>query len=118
MNLKLNCYDCVFVQIFLPITFIRNVVIPETNRNAKENDVKWEDIDLDEFLNLLGLLLEMEVYVIHGPRRLYWAKSRHDLFPSFDFGKIMSRNRFEQIIKFMKLSVSDDEDQQVYTGFC
>jgi hypothetical protein len=98
---------------FLPITYIQNVVIPETNRNAKKNNPDWDDIDLDVFLQLLGLLLAMEVYQIHGPRRSYWAESSHGLFPSMDFGKVMPRDRFEAILKYLTLSAADDVDQQV-----
>ena len=35
------------------------------------------------------------------------------LFSSMSFSKIMSRTRFETILKFLKLSAADDEDQQV-----
>ena len=54
-------------------SYISNTIIPETNHQVKKKDPKWIDINSDEFLHVLDLLLAMEVYEIHRPRRFYWA---------------------------------------------
>ena len=54
----------------------------------------------------------MEVVDIHGPRHLYWA-NENGMFPNMNYGKIMSRNRFEDIMKYLQLSHNKDSDQQI-----
>ena len=58
-------------------------------------------MDVDDFLHVLGLLLSMENYDIHG----------HTLFSSMKFGDIMSVKRFENILKYLKLSENENEEQ-------
>ena len=65
-------------------------------------------MDLDEFLHVLGLLLAMEVYEIHGLRRLYWSSNINELFPGTNFEKVMACKRFERIIAFLQLSGAID----------
>ena len=59
------------------------------------------DLDVDDFLHVLGLLLSMENYDIHD----------HTLFSSMRFGEIMSVKRFENILKYLKLSENENEEQ-------
>ena len=92
---------------FLPLGYISNTIILETNHQAKK-DPKWIDINTDELLHVLALLLAMEVYEIHGPRCFYLADSESLHFPSMNFGKIMSHTRFETILKFLQLLTADD----------
>ena len=54
----------------------------------------------------------MEVVDIHGPTHLYWA-NENGMFPNMNYGKIMSRNQFEDIIKYLQLSHNKDSDQQI-----
>ena len=51
----------------------------------------------------------MEVYQLHGPRRLYW------LLPNWPikFSDIMSRHRFESILQYLQFSFDEDPDTQV-----
>ena len=69
------------------------------------------EMDFPEFLHILGLLLTMQVYEIHGPHRMYWTEG-DDIFPSFEFGKIMSYHRFDDILRFLQLSFDEDPEQQ------
>ena len=73
----------------------------------------WKDMSFDEFLNLLGIFLSMEVFEFHGPRRMYWSKEPQGIFHAMDFGRFMSRDRFECIIRLLQLSRDDCPDQQV-----
>ena len=61
----------------------------------------------------LGLLLAIEVYEIHGPRRLYWSSNINELFPGINFEKVMAYKRFERMIAFLQLFGAIDADQQV-----
>ena len=63
-----------FILHFLPVVYIREIVIPSTNDFARNQNAKWEDLDFSEFLHLIGILIAMEVYDIHGPRRMYWEE--------------------------------------------
>ena len=55
----------------------------------------------------------MEVYEIHGPRRLYWSSNMNELFLGMNFEKVMVCKRFERIIAFLQLSGVTGADQQV-----
>ena len=102
-----------YILHFLPIQHIKEVVIPNTNKYAKKQDPRWINIDFDEVLHVLGLLIAMEVYEIHSPRRLYWSPEVNNLFPAMDFGKVMTCRRFETILKYLQLSNSGNENQQI-----
>ena len=92
---------------------IRDIIIPNTNLHTKRQDLKWNDIDLDEFLHVLGLLLAMQVYEIHGPRRFYWWSNINKLFPGVNLEKASACKRFERIIAFLQLFGAIDADQHV-----
>ena len=49
------------------MSYITHTIIPVTNHYAKKNNPKWIDLDIDESLHVLGLLLAMEIFDIHGP---------------------------------------------------
>ena len=72
------------------LDFIIHFLIPSTNRYASKKNPRFSDMNLDEFLHVLGIILSMEVIEIHGPRCLYWEMKRNSLFPSLEYGKNMS----------------------------
>ena len=55
----------------------------------------------------------MEVYEIHGPRRMYWNTEGTNFFPAMNYGKIMSRSRFEELVRHMQLSFGKDDDKEI-----
>ena len=55
----------------------------------------------------------MDNFEIHGPRRLYWNEEESLLFPGMNYGKIMSRTRFEELAKYMQLSFDKEDDKQI-----
>ena len=72
----------------------------------------WKDITLGEFINVQGIFQSMEVY--HLPeRRMYWRTDDNGVFHAMNFGKIVSRVRFEQILSCLQLSFANDSDQQI-----
>ena len=98
---------------FLPVNHIRNIVIPSKNGYAKTKSLQWESLNLDEFLYFLGILLSIEVFEIHGLRKMYWNEEGSDLFLAMNFENIMSCTRFEEIARFLQLSFDQDHDQQI-----
>ena len=76
----------------------------------KKSVTSWKDLDFDEFLHVTGTFLVMEVHEIHGPRRLYWSNKHNGIFPSMNFGEIISCKRFESIIANLQLSLSESPD--------
>ena len=88
------------------------MVTPATNDHAKSIKPQWISIDLDEFLHFLGIFLSMEIFEIHGPRRLYWNEEESLLFPGMNHGKIMSRTRLEELAKYVQLSFDKEDDKQ------
>ena len=97
---------------FYPCLISLTPYIPVTNYYAKKNNPKLIDSDKDEFLHVLGLLLAMKNYDIHGTQRLHWSNSEHTLFPFVKFGEVMSIKRFENILKYLQLSGNKNEEQQ------
>ena len=88
-----------FVLHFLPMEYLRSTVIPATNNFAAKNKAAtWTNLDHNEFLHFLRILLSMEVVDTHGPSHLYLA-NENGMFPNMNYGKIMSRNQFQDIMK-------------------
>ena len=61
----------------------------------------------------MGILLSMEVVQINGPRWLYWSVEGDELFPAMNYGKILKRNHFEEVLKYMQLLFDKEVDQQI-----
>ena len=99
-----------YILHFLPIQYTKDTIIPNTNKYRQKQDPRWTDVDFDE-VHVLGFLIVMEVYKMHGPRRFYWPSQVNNLFPSMDFGNVMPYWRFETILKYLQLSNLDDDQQ-------
>lgn len=105
-----------FYKLIVRNDIINNIVL-ETNKYAEQQIAskllspffrltKWTDTNITEISQLLGLLLWTGLVKL-PPYELYWSNS--PLF-STNFGKIMSRNRFEillQMLHFADNSVID-----------
>ena len=99
-----------FVLHFLPVTHIKNVVIPATNAYAKKSVTSWKDMDFDEFLHVIEIFPAMEVHEIHSPRRLYSSNEHNRILPSMNFGEIITCKRFESIIANLQPTLSESPD--------
>lgn len=99
-----NTSELSYILHFLPKNYIKEKIIPTTNTHGKTRTQVWADLDLDEFLNLMEIFLSMEVYEIDGPRRMYWNTEGTNFFPAMNYRKIMSRSRFEDLMRHMQLS--------------
>ena len=98
---------------FLPLNFFRDETLPATNCSAKEKyGDAFKEITLDEFLHLLGLIYSMEVQKL-PERRMYWSTTDDGIFKGMNYGAVMSRDRFESILINLKLSKSENKDQQI-----
>ena len=83
---------------FLPRKYIESVLLPATNLFASKENEKWKDVTFVEFIIFLGLKYFMEVYRL-PERRMYWRTEADGALLGMCFGKYMTRNRFEGIIK-------------------
>lgn len=101
-----------YFLMFLPTRYIKEVVLPATNKLAKQQDSDYVDFSYDEFINIIGLIYMMEVIQL-PERRLYWSEDSDGLFPAFNFGRIMPLHRFEEFLNFWQLSEEDDVNQQL-----
>ena len=99
-----------FVLHFLPVTHIKNVVIPATNAYAKKSVTSWKDMDFDEFLHVIEICPAMEVHEIHSPRILYSSNEHNRILPSMNFGEIITCKRFESIIANLQPTLSESPD--------
>ena len=100
-----------YVSTFLPDTLI-NMIVKSTNSRAlieeaesfiKEEDFNWTPVNNEEMRKFLGLVIIMGIVqkpTVHS----YWSTEPIINMPIFS--KIMSRNRFDQILKYIRFSDS------------
>ena len=100
-----------FVQLFLTCTILENIVT-ETNRYADDNIQshnlprnsrvhKWKPCNSDDIKRFIAIIIGMTV---DGKTRIedYWSKSWP--FATNAFSSIISRNRFQLLLRFFHLS--------------
>lgn len=96
-------YD--YWQHFLPLEFMRDVVIPNTNicGVASRGDA-WEPLTLEE-LQVWVALWALMTLSPRGPRDLYWRTPDEDFIPVAPaFGRFMSHRRFEAVLDNIQAS--------------
>ena len=94
-----------------------DLMVTETNRYALENISHtpharpWEDVIVPEMKAFVGLLILMGI--VRLPRlEMYW-QVKHPIIATVGISSIMSRNRFQQIFRFLHLA---DSSQQIPAG--
>ena len=97
---------------FLPIAYIRDVLLRATNEYGTRNVQGFTVITFEEFMIFHGLVYAMEVVKL-PERRMYWKDIQSDVFPKINFGNHMARNRFEEILGYLQFSFSDDKTKQI-----
>ena len=115
-KLHLEAYEMVdelgYLLHFLPVSYIQDVIIPAANDLGLKNVANFQIISYEEFIIFLCLVYSMEIVKL-PERRMYWRDNQSDLFPNMEFGKHMSRNRFEEILAYLQFSFAEDKTQQV-----
>jgi len=99
-----------FFERFMPVDYIISVVIPSTNRCARECERGWHDLTWMEFMKFIGILTIM-TYVKCADICDYWSTRQETEGVSLMFGHYMPHLRFRKIIKYLKLTdVSESND--------
>ena len=101
-----------FFMHFFPTQYFRETVIPATNAHALKEIPHWSPVSLKEIMQVFGIFNSMQVVQLPN-RRLYWETEDDGIFRAMNYGDIMSRKRFEDILYYLQLSFSPDEDQQI-----
>ena len=96
---------------FVPVDYMKEEMLPATNKFAKENGHEKLFI-YEEFIHVLGILYMMEVVEL-PEHRLYWKTEVEGFFPGLCFSKVMPIHRFEEFLNVWQLLGSGDMDQQV-----
>ena len=75
---------------FLPIDYIKEEMLPATNKFAKENGHR-KLFTYEEFIHVLGILYIMKVVELLE-HRMYWQTKTEQFFPGlcFSFGSLSS----------------------------
>ncbi|CAG8620147.1 2259_t:CDS:1 [Ambispora leptoticha] len=104
-----------FFEHFMPVDFINSVVIPSTNRCARECERGWHDLTWMEFMKFIGILTIM-TYIKCADICDYWSNKQDTKRILLTFGQYMPHQRFRKIIKYLKLTddVSEDNDDPFY----
>ena len=99
---------------FLPIDYLRNVVIPETNTFGRsKHGNNFKEITFDELMTFLSLTYLMEVVKLPD-RRMHWMDYIDSpIIPTMKFNKLMSRHRFETFLSCLQFSSSNNKTDQV-----
>ena len=101
-----------FLLRFLPVIYIREVIISVTNVYSLARDSTFKPLSFEELMIVLGIIYAMEVY--HLPeRRMYWRTEKRGVFPALNFGQYISLNRFEEILRNLQFSAHDDDNEQI-----
>lgn len=84
-------------ELFFPMTWVRDVLIPETNKHLDK------PMTIGEFLRWIGMWLIMATTHFES-RRDFWSTKTVDFFDgvSARLGEYMSRNRFEAILTALR----------------
>lgn len=107
-----DCSELEYLIHFLPVKFFKEIVVPSTNNFAASKQENFKEFSYNEFIHFLGIMYAMEVYKL-PERRMYWKSEEDGIFPPMNFGKIMARNRFEDLLKFLQFSNAENQDQQI-----
>ena len=99
-----------YLLTFLPVPYMKEVMIPATTKFCKDNG--FEPYTFDEVINIHGIFLLMEIIRL-PERRMYWSTEAVGMIPAFNFGKVISLHRFETFLNVWQLSENEDMDQQV-----
>ena len=92
----------------MSMSYLHDTIIPATNATASASISGWEEVNVKQMLQVFSMLLGMGMY-----RLIYWHEEHNGMFPPMEYGKIMPRKRFEDIVKWLQLSNSQDADQQI-----
>jgi hypothetical protein len=84
---------------FLPVQFLHDVILVETNKNIEGKPVEWP-----EFLRFIGLLLLMSTVITGYDRRSWFDHTEPSEFGGapFRLHKYMTRHRFENILSALR----------------
>ena len=102
-----------YLLLFLPVDFFKRETIPATNRTGRcLYGTNFQEVDFDEFMHFLALVYAMEVYSL-PERKLYWMTEDDGLFKALNFGRFMTRNRFDEFVRVLAFSLALDTDTQI-----
>ena len=109
LSISLNELD--YFLHFFPMDYLRNTILPMTNRKGKSTFSPWKEITVGEFLTWLGIRFFQETLRLSSIND-YWGSNSCGAFPAIDMTKFMHRSRFFAINRVLQLSdASNDEDQ-------
>ena len=97
---------------FLPQAFIQQQVIPAINKAGKQSNEFWSVLSYQEYIRFLGIIYSMEVLRLPN-RKMYWATEDVGFLKAPNYGRYMTRNRFDSIMSTLQYSSSDDKDMQI-----
>ena len=104
--------EMAFLFHFIPVKYIKDVLLPATNDYGLKNVPGFKKITFEEFIIFLGLVYSMEVIKL-PERSMYWEDHKSNLFHNSEFGKHMSRNRFNEILAYLQFSFAEDKTTQI-----
>ena len=85
-------------EILFPTKWVKDVLIPETNKGLRD------EMCYGEFLQFMGILLKISTTVGHD-RRSFWSKYSEDTRNTpFKLNDVMSKGRFESILNQLKFT--------------
>ena len=95
-----------FIKAFMPVTYIRDVIIPATNRHATAiNMPYWYELTVHELRHWMGIWWALCVCHISSCTNAWQVEPKDSLTPALNFGQFgMSNQRFEAITSAIALS--------------
>ena len=96
---------------FLAGNYVRDILISASNNFASIKNKSFSNISYSKLIIGFSLIYVGEVYKL-PERRLYWNSEEYGIFPVLNFGKVIGRKRFEDILKYLELPHASDSNEQ------
>ena len=98
MPLVENASEIDFLMHFSPTDFIMKI-LSDMNDEGRLRSSSWQDVSYKEFICFLGIIYSMLVYDLSETDMYWWTQDRGP-FKGMNYGKYMSKNRFNLIHKY------------------
>ena len=94
-----------FMMHWMPWTYFKEVLIPETNRAGQQWKRSWKTLTMPELQVWLGLLLRMSTVNLGKPSAFWSTEVKQEGFHlTMDFSTMMPKHRYEELWRNMRFS--------------
>lgn len=113
---KLSTNELDYFLHFFPLNYLREVILPETNKCGQTTLSGWIQISVGEFLVWLGIRFVQETVRLSSIHD-YWNTPQNGAFPAMNMETYMAKARFFQIGRVLKLAATAETEEEEVLAF-